>query len=40
MAPGRRRRGAALKRPDVAPVIDWLEQVAQPAGDIVEHAPR
>jgi len=38
MAPGRRRRGAAPERPDVAPVIDWLEQVAQPAGDIVEHA--
>lgn len=32
------RRSANQERPDVAPVIDWLEHVAQPAGDIVEHA--
>ncbi len=32
------RRGTASERPDVAPVIEWLEHLAQPAGDIVEHA--
>jgi diacylglycerol O-acyltransferase len=38
MAPGRRQVRSESDRADVAPVIDWLEHVAQPAGDIVEHA--
>jgi WS/DGAT/MGAT family acyltransferase len=34
----REKTGDPPGHPDVSPVIDWLEQVAQPAGDIVEHA--
>ena len=42
MAPRATGRASGAKarpdRPDVLPVLGWLEHLAQPAGDIVEHA--